>query len=80
MWMIFIGNRAAITSNHDENYIDSLQLRSLTMDTKIHMNAFNALFPDFDFNTSQDPLAKVCYALEHWSSEADNLPDETSFQ
>ena len=65
--MKLFGNRAAITSNHDENYIDFFQLRSLTMATKIHMNAFNALFPDFDFNTSQDPLAMVCYAVTHWS-------------
>ena len=47
MWMKLLGNRAAITSNHDENYIDFFQLRSLTMDTKIHMNASNALFHDF---------------------------------
>ena len=80
MWMKLLGNRAAITSNHDENYIDFFQLRSLTVNTKIHMNAFNALFHDFDINTSQDPLAKVCYAFEHWSSEAGNLRDEASFQ
>ena len=68
LWLKLLGNRSAIIGVNDDTYIDFFQLRSLSMDTKIHMNAFNSLFPDFDFKTSTDELARICYVVTNWST------------
>ena len=67
LWLKLLGNRAAITGVHDNEYIDFFQLRSITMDTKIHKNTFNALFPDFKFESS-DPLAQICSVVTEWNT------------
>ncbi|EAY01129.1 PIKK family atypical protein kinase [Trichomonas vaginalis G3] len=66
LWLKILGNRAAITGVHYDSYIDFFQLRSVTMDTKIHMNAFNAIFSEFT-EDSDDALPQICHAVTQWS-------------
>ena len=66
VWFGILANRASLVEICDDNLIKFFELRSVTLDTKIHINAFDMLFPNFNVNTAPD-LHKVCYAVAHWN-------------
>ena len=66
VWFGILANRGAATAFCDENLIKFFQMKSVTLGTKVHRNAFNSLFPCFDLLDAPD-LHKVCYVIAQWS-------------
>ncbi|OHT15244.1 PIKK family atypical protein kinase [Tritrichomonas foetus] len=66
LWFGIIANRASLMEIRDENLIKFFQLKSITLGTKIHINAFDIIFPEFDINNAPD-LHKICYVVAHWN-------------
>lgn len=66
LWFRVLANRARIAGIRDSLYIDFFQMKSLTMGTKMHENAFNVLFPGFNPKSSPD-LDRLCYVVMHWT-------------
>ncbi|OHS94749.1 PIKK family atypical protein kinase [Tritrichomonas foetus] len=66
LWFHLIANRVRITDVRDDNLIKFFALKSATLGTKIHINAFELLFPEFNFDTAPD-LHKICYVVAHWN-------------
>ena len=61
LWLALVANHASIIELKDD-LIQLFELKSTTLGTKMHTNAFELLFPDFSFETSPD-LQKVCYVV-----------------
>ncbi|EAX92448.1 PIKK family atypical protein kinase [Trichomonas vaginalis G3] len=69
LWLKILGNRATLTGAHrDISYIEFFNLKSQTMDTKLHMNSFNALFHGVDPLTTTDPLPRISYVVAQWNT------------
>ncbi|OHS97693.1 PIKK family atypical protein kinase [Tritrichomonas foetus] len=67
LWFGIIANRAGFAEIKDQNIIKFFSMKSATLGTKLHSNAFESLFPAFDWNTAPD-LHKVCYIVAHWNT------------
>lgn len=65
LWFSIISNRLSLIQIQDNNLIKLFQLKSVTLGTKMHLSAFDNLFPLFDFATAPD-LYKVCCVVAHW--------------
>ena len=66
MWFQLIGNRVLITNKHSPSLLQFFQMKSVSLGTKIHTNAFEMLFPDYNNESSSD-LDKLCYAVAKWN-------------
>ena len=66
LWLEFIVNRVTITQNRDESLIKFFELKSISLGTKMHRNAFEIIFPDFNFETASD-VSKFTYAVAKWN-------------
>ena len=42
-------------------------MKSSTLGTKLHTNAFSCLFSFFDFQTAPD-IVNVCFVVAHWNT------------
>lgn len=67
LWLGIIVNRTCITGIRDENLIKLFQFKSKAKGTKIHINAFDIIFPKFDIQSAPD-LHKICYVVAHWNA------------
>ena len=66
LWLELIVNRVKITQKRDESLIRFFQLKSISLGTKMHHNAFDIIFPEFNFETASD-LSKLTYAVAKWN-------------
>lgn len=57
-----ISDRIGITQARDSTLIKFFQMHSVSLGTKTHMNAFDIIFPDFDFDKSP-ALDRLCYTI-----------------
>lgn len=67
MWLEVIGNRLIITQKRDKSLIQFFQLKSISLGTKIHTNAFDIIFPKFDPVNSPD-LDRLCHVIALWNT------------
>lgn len=85
LWLALLANRARIIDIKDDYLIQFFELKSPTLGTKLHLNAFELLFPDFVYETAPD-IQKVCYIVARRSiglhsealSEMQNLAQTTT--
>lgn len=66
LWFGIIANRGSIVPVQDENLIKFFQMKSVTLGTKIHTNAFDILFPAFHL-ANAPALHRVCWAVAKWN-------------
>lgn len=66
LWLSILSNRLTITQKKDKSLINFFQLKSISLGTKLHTNAFEHIFKDFDFETSPD-LDRLCYVIAKWN-------------
>ena len=66
LWFRLNSSRIKMIDARNDNLIKFFTLKSATLGTKTHMNVFELLFPDFNFEISPD-LYKICYVVMHWS-------------
>ena len=66
IWFTLIANRIRIAGIHESNIINLLQLKSVTLGTKKHSNAFDIMFPDFVYENAPDSH-KVCAIVVHYA-------------
>ena len=71
-WFKMISNREKITHIDDYFYIELFQLKSESVGSKMNTEAFNALFPNFNFETSPD-LDRICYVVNNWTTGKKDL-------
>ena len=62
IWLELISNRTCITKIHDDELAHFFQLKSPTLGTSIHINTFEILFPNYNFESSPE-LDKLCYLI-----------------
>ena len=67
LWFGILSNRACFTQIRDPNLIRFFSMKSSTLGTKLHTNAFSSLFPFFDFQTAPD-IVKICFVVAHWNT------------
>lgn len=65
VWFSLLANRMRFVDVRDDNIIELFRLSSATLGTKLHGNAFAALFPGFDYDKAPT-LHKICYNLVQW--------------
>lgn len=66
IWFNLIANRVRITDIRDANVINLFQMKSATLGTKIHKNAFEVMFPGFNFDTAPD-IHKLCSVIANYA-------------
>lgn len=66
IWFALLANRIAITNIIKDDIINLFQMKSITLGTKIHNNAFDVMFPHFNFNDAPD-YHKICYIVSRYS-------------
>lgn len=66
LWFGIIANRGSIIQVRDENLIKFFQLKSGTVSAKVHTNAFDILFPNYD-HSNAPMLHKICWAIAKWN-------------
>lgn len=67
LWFWLLSSRACVTQINDSNLIRFFSMKSVTLGTKLLTNAFDSLFPYFDYQTAPDIL-KACYIVAHWNT------------
>ncbi|OHS98186.1 PIKK family atypical protein kinase [Tritrichomonas foetus] len=68
IWFHLIVNRERIIKNIREDIlIKFFLLKSSSIGSKIHINAFDLLFPDFNYQTAPEHQ-KICYVIAHWNA------------
>ena len=65
LWFNLLSERIQLTQLRDENLIDMFQMRSVSLGTKLHSNAFKILFPNFSFTNSPN-IDCLCYTITKW--------------
>ncbi|OHT07404.1 PIKK family atypical protein kinase [Tritrichomonas foetus] len=66
LWFELIGNRLLVTGKRTKSLIQFFQLKSVSLGTKIHTNAFDMIFPNYDPNSSPD-LDRLCNVVAKWN-------------
>ena len=66
VWFSLLANRMRFIDVRDDNLIQFFQLKSATLGTKMHSNAFDLMFPEFEYDTAPD-LHKICYCVAQWN-------------
>ncbi|OHT00556.1 PIKK family atypical protein kinase [Tritrichomonas foetus] len=54
IWFTLIANRIRITDIRESNIVNLFQMKSVTLGTKMHNNAFEVMFPDFQYDSAPD--------------------------
>ena len=67
MWYNLISNRVRITNQFDTDLIKMFQMKSQLLGTKLHANIFSCLFKDFDFETCENDISRLCHVITLWT-------------
>ncbi|OHT08492.1 PIKK family atypical protein kinase [Tritrichomonas foetus] len=66
IWFTLLANRIRITDLREDNIITLFQMKSITLGTKLHNNAFDIMFPHFNFDEAPDSH-KICYIVARYA-------------
>ena len=67
-WFHLIANRAKVISNiNDDLLLEFFLIKNSNAGSKLHINAFDLIFPDFNYETAPE-IQKICYIIAHWNA------------
>ncbi|KAK8889331.1 hypothetical protein M9Y10_034077 [Tritrichomonas musculus] len=66
IWFHFLANRGRFVDIKNSDLVPFFLLKGSSFGTNLHLNAFNQLFPGFDYDKAPD-YQKVCFVASHWN-------------
>lgn len=66
LWISIIQNRVRVANLRPDSLMTLFQLKSVTLGTKLLVNAFDILYPNFKYEEAPDPI-KLCRVIAEWN-------------
>ena len=66
LWISVIQNRVRVANLRPDSLMTLFQLKSVNLGTKLLVNAFDVLYPNFKYEEAPDPI-KLCRVIAEWN-------------